>query len=223
MSDSEIVDPWTKRGGPADHQARPGDHLSKIAATWGFPGYAALWNHPANRDLRAKRPSPHLLAVGDSVHVPELLYQEVDRPTEQRHRFTAERHPLELRVAFLASDGTPIDGEPSEVTLDGKPVMFQVAGPGRVVIPVAALSDRCVVKVGDETFVFRVGFLQPIDTVAGQRERLTNLGYRAGDSDDPQALAFRSAVEEFQCDHGLAVDGTCGPVTQARLASVHGC
>jgi peptidoglycan hydrolase-like protein with peptidoglycan-binding domain len=36
-------------------------------------------------------------------------------------------------------------------------------------------------------------------------------------------MAFRSAVEEFQCDHGLTVDGDCGAQTQAKLLSVHGC
>jgi len=34
---------------------------------------------------------------------------------------------------------------------------------------------------------------------------------------------FRSAVEEFQCDQGLTVDGICGPLTQAKLKQVHGC
>ena len=34
---------------------------------------------------------------------------------------------------------------------------------------------------------------------------------------------FRSAVEEFQCDQGLTVDGKCGPITQAKLKQAHGC
>lgn len=36
-------------------------------------------------------------------------------------------------------------------------------------------------------------------------------------------VLFVSAVEEFQCDHGLVVDGECGPATQAKLKQVHGC
>ena len=67
----------------------------------------------------------------------------------------------------------------------------------------------------------RVGLLQPVDTVAGVRERLNNLGYDAGDGDDPTALQFRSAVEEFQCDQALPVDGKVGPVTRAALARAH--
>jgi len=96
-----------------------------------------------------------------------------------------------------------------------------------------------------------VGGLRPVETVPGQIARLNNLGYFAGDPDappdptptastppagaskpdnaaekkpDPDAeLRFRSAVEEFQCDHGLSVDGKCGPNTQAKLKEVHGC
>jgi len=30
-------------------------------------------------------------------------------------------------------------------------------------------------------------------------------------------------VGNFQRDHGLTVDGKCGPLTQAKLKKVHGC
>jgi peptidoglycan hydrolase-like protein with peptidoglycan-binding domain len=52
--------------------------------------------------------------------------------------------------------------------------------------------------------------------------RLNNLGYRAGDTTDANDSAFKSAVEEFQCDYALAVDGICGPNTQGKLKDVHG-
>lgn len=53
--------------------------------------------------------------------------------------------------------------------------------------------------------------------ISGQSGRLTNLGYFSGDVNQPEPADFKSAVEEFQCDHGLAVDGICGPITQASL------
>ena len=34
---------------------------------------------------------------------------------------------------------------------------------------------------------------------------------------------FEMAVEEFQCDQGLKVDGICGPQTQAKLKKLYGC
>jgi peptidoglycan hydrolase-like protein with peptidoglycan-binding domain len=53
--------------------------------------------------------------------------------------------------------------------------------------------------------------------------RLNNLGYFAGEIENPDQTAFESAVEEFQCDHGVHVDGICGPNTQAKLKKLHGC
>jgi peptidoglycan hydrolase-like protein with peptidoglycan-binding domain len=69
----------------------------------------------------------------------------------------------------------------------------------------------------------KVGHLDPVDEVSGQRARLNNLGYNAGERAAPAELQFRSAVEEFQCDYDLTVDGVCGPQTQAKLLEVHGC
>jgi peptidoglycan hydrolase-like protein with peptidoglycan-binding domain len=72
------------------------------------------------------------------------------------------------------------------------------------------------------TIPFTISALPPESTILGQEARLNNLGYRAGTTADPTSPEFRSAVEEFQCDEGLTVDGKCGPVTQAKLRSVHG-
>ena len=52
---------------------------------------------------------------------------------------------------------------------------------------------------------------------------MSNLGYYLGPLDADNPAKFRSAVEEFQCDYGLTVDGDCGPNTQAKLKQVHGC
>ena len=48
------------------------------------------------------------------------------------------------------------------------------------------------------------------------------MGYFAGTADDPDDMRIKSAVEQFQCDCGLTVDGDCGPQTQTELHKVHG-
>ena len=208
-----MSDPWPERGGPVDHTARPGDHVSRIAATYGFRSYEPVWTHAGNAALRQRRRSPHVLAVGDVVHVPAKAVREVERGTEQRHRFTVRLRPLVVRVAFQRWGGTALDAAPREVRVDGAPVE-PVAGKGTVEIPITPIADACVASWDDGREVaMRVGFLQPADVLAGYRERLNNLGYRAGDADDPADAQLRSAVEEFQCDEGLDVDGKCGPVT----------
>jgi hypothetical protein len=69
----------------------------------------------------------------------------------------------------------------------------------------------------------KIGELDPVEELSGQQVRLNNVGYFAGDVGEKDEESFRSAVEEFQCDHGSAVDGVCGPTSQAKLKEVHGC
>jgi murein L,D-transpeptidase YcbB/YkuD len=69
----------------------------------------------------------------------------------------------------------------------------------------------------------KIGHLDPVETPSGQIARLSNLGYYRASLDAFDPVEFESSVEEFQCEHGLLVDGVCGPGTQAKLKSVHGC
>ncbi len=96
---------------------------------------------------------------------------------------------------------------------------------------------------------FKIGFLDPVDEKSGWIARLVNLGYldlepehldksllheldtpltveRAHELDPPTRkikLKILSAVQRFQLDENLSVDGICGPNTQAKLKEVHGC
>ena len=62
-----------------------------------------------------------------------------------------------------------------------------------------------------------------MDEVSGQLKRLRNLGYYALPDEQPDTKLFLAAIEEFQCEHDLNVDGVCGPLTQAKLKDVYGC
>ena len=135
----------------------------------------------------------------------------------------AELHPLVARFELKLWEGKPLEEAPKEVHLDGKVVEVKSSQPGTIEVAVDPMSDRCTIRFPTTELVGRIGFLQPIDTHAGVRERLNNLGYLAGDSDDPKDLRFRSAVEEFQCDHALEVDGKIGSQTRTALTRRHGC
>ena len=59
--------------------------------------------------------------------------------------------------------------------------------------------------------------------VACVQEEIAGLGYDPGPLDGKgDEYARRSAYEEFQCDHGLEVDGDPGPKTLAKLVEIHG-
>lgn len=204
------------------HTVAPGDHLSRVAATNGFRSYVPLADDPANAPLMQLRKTPHVLAAGDPVDVPPLEGREVQRATDQRHRFHATLPELVVRVKHETWAGAAV-AAPSKATGDGKPLVVTPEKDGTFVVPVAAVTDRVRFTAGDDEILARVGFLQPTETLAGARERLTNLGYEAGVKDDPTDLQLRSAVEEFQCDQHLRIDGRIGPQTRARLRKLHGC
>ena len=68
-----------------------------------------------------------------------------------------------------------------------------------------------------------IGDLDPVAEFSGQRARLANLAYLLNQLTEQTSEEFKSAVEEFQCEHGLAVDGVCGAATQSKLVQIHGC
>ena len=71
-----------------------------------------------------------------------------------------------------------------------------------------------------------IGHLDPVSEPSGQAARLKNLGYLFSSPEadpDYEQKALGHAIEEFQCDHRLSVDGICGPNTQAKLKEVYGC
>ena len=205
------------------HVAGAGEHLARIAAHQGLASYVALWEAPANAELKRARESPHLLAAGDVVTVPVPARREVDRPTEARHQFRIDLRPLALRLRLRTWDGR---AEPDEVTagyLEGQPVTPTNRGDGEVALDIEPTSDRCWLRFGDRELLARIGQLQPVETPAGVRQRLENLGYFPGPAEDPTDLDLRSAIEEFQCDQGLVVDGKVGSKTRAALRREHGC
>ena len=97
---------------------------------------------------------------------------------------------------------------------------------------IPALAEKASLTVKDpegiaaeRTLTLLIDHLDPVSTPSGQKARLNNLGYFAGAMDEDDDVRFRSAVEEFQCERmgKAAVDGVCGPKTQAKLEEVHGC
>jgi|ERR1019366_744923 N-acetylmuramoyl-L-alanine amidase len=205
-----------------------GDHLSKIAKDNGFPDYHIIWDHPNNAELKDKRKNPNVLYPGDQVFVPDKEEKQESGSTEKRHTFQVKKEPLKLRLVLEDYLENPIANAPYALLVEGEVTQKNTDGKGHIEqdIPLDAHEAVLVIR-GDETpfqdvaFPVRIGDLDPVEEVSGQLARLDNLGYFPGDGTDQDA--FRSAVEEFQCDHGLSVDGKCGPITQAKLKKVHGC
>jgi hypothetical protein len=207
-----------------------GDHISKIAKVSGFLDYKIIWNHPNNADLKNLRKNPNVLFPGDQVFIPDMEERIESGNTDKRHTFTVDKTPLKLVLVLEDMFEKPIAGAICGLVVGGQSFVLTTDGKGKIEqeIPLDATSGILVIKSDqtpfqDDPIPLKIGHLDPVGELSGQIARLNNLGYFAGSIDEPDDVAFKSAVEEFQCDHSLKVDGDCGPKTKAKLKEVHGC
>lgn len=209
-----------------DHVIIAGDHVVRLAYVYGHATVDAVWQHPANAELRQARPDPGVLAVTDVVHVPEAPVRVVEGLATRREHTVVVELPLPtLRLALSRPGGIPyaalactadVDDARTRIVTDADGALAIELGPFTSTLSLA--FDRSVVELA-------VAQLQPVETTPGWHARLENLGYQPGPlhGDTPaDPYAVRRAIEEFQCDHGLTVDGELGPKTRAALLAAHG-
>ena len=198
---------------------KEGDHLSAIAESRGFLE-TTLWEHPENEDLVELRQNPHLLQPGDGLFIPEKTVREEEAATEQRHVFRVRKKPLFVYLEVLDRAYESIEELECGLRI-GK--ALATSEDGRLELQIPPTVKEGVLTLGTSKTSIRIGHLNPITELSGQIGRLNNLGYDAGDVAAEIGPRFYGAVEEFQCDQDLDVDGICGPKTLAKLEEVHGC
>ena len=207
--------------GPGPYKVVQGDHIASIAADAGFLSWKTIWDDGKNAALKQKR-NGNVLFPGDIVEIPAKQRKEESIPTTDYTTFQTIGDPVQLKVVIVDWAGNPIVDTDLDIHLDGGE-KFKTGGDGsatkKVLDPLGNKVGKLLVKGYD--LALKVGHLDPVEEISGQLARLNNLGYQAGEG-DANDMDFRSAVEEFQCDNGLAVDGVCGPNTQAKLKDVHG-
>jgi N-acetylmuramoyl-L-alanine amidase len=219
-----------QNGSSNDHVVEQGHYVSKLAKQRGFTNFKTIWDHPANKELKKLRTTPNVLAPGDKLFIPEKKPRTEVRSTDSQHKFTLLGKPLKLRVVVHDVTDKPVSGKPCELKVTDSPDVTPLNTDGsgmveREIKPDAAKGKLTLKDAGlpiDLDLDLLIGHLDPLDTITGQKARLNNLGYNAGDVNDQVTLQFKSAVEEFQCDQKLAVDGVCGPNTQAKLKTAYG-
>lgn len=217
----------------SDYTIKQGDYLAKIAKEHGFPDWRPIWDHASNTALRDKRKDPNILLPGDQLHIPDRETKDVSAATDMRHRYVVKRPPLQLILRLDEMFRRRLSGASYQLFLGEEIHARATDGDGRLThdVPPGTAEARLIVKnvpvAGQDTaFPIKIGHLNPVEERSGQAQRLNNLGYFAGpypDNDDQEnQRIFVSAVQEFQCDHQLKVDGVCGPQTQAKLVDAHG-
>ena len=209
---------------PTYYKVAQGDYLSKIAFKYGFSDAQTIWSDPHNGQLQKKRKSPQILLPGDLVYIPDRTAKQSSAVTAKTHHYTTRKSLTILRVALKDWDGEPLVNCSCLLKIEDRDYQLATddAGMLEAEIPTAAAVGRLVVDDYNEEIQLKIGCLDPSSEETGWKGRLCNLGYCTGEEEeDPDAL--EAAVEEFQCNAGLDVNGVCGPETIAQLENAHGC
>ena len=213
------------------HTVAQGEHVPGIAWSYGFSDYLTIWNHPNNAELKNKRVNPNVLFPGDSLFIPDRKQNEYARPTEKKHPFILKRPPLKLRLTLQDQYENPIANAACVLSVDSESHQVTTDADGKVELEIPRSAKKSLLVIQDDqqtpyggtSIPIKIGHLDPVDEISGQQGRLSGLGYFWGRIDGKPGPDFQSAVEEFQCENGLTVDGICGPMTQAKLKEVYGC
>ncbi len=205
-----------------NHTVKQGEHLSRIAAQYGFLDYNTIWNHSGNAALKEKRKSPHILYPGDRLVIPDKQVKAYSRATGKKHVFQVKKKKLAVRIKLQDASGRPIAQEKCGVAVETDEGQLTTNAEGLMKRGIPPTAENAQLRLGVYEAPVKIGHLDPVDEISGQVARLNNLGYRAGPLDGSDKDRLVSAVEEFQCDHELKLDGICGPRTRAKLKEMHG-
>lgn len=213
----------------ADYTVKQGDHIAKIAAKYGFADYLTIWDHPDNAELKQLRKNPNILLPGDILHIPDKQQKQVSCKTSQLYSFKVSSKKIKIRIILKNLNNKLITDTPCELQIDGKTYNLTSDSNGLIEQEISSIAEEgtLTVKESDSTSELKIpvkmGHLDPVEEATGQQSRLNNLGYYAGEIGKIDELELKSAIEEFQCDNGLTVNGVCEQKTQAKLIELYGC
>jgi len=209
----------------------PGDHLAALADEAGFADWHTVWDAPENAELRDRRKEPGLLLAGDRVFVPDKQAGEgVKVKSGTTAKFRVKVSLARLRVVVCGFDGKPFAGAACTVTLDGAQVQVTTGADGVIELALPPGAREATLETNGASWTLKIGHLDPVEADAGLWARLRNLGYLIDDDSadtepdgapDPELLAF--ALELFQRDHGLPIDGSDAASVIAKLKDAYGC
>jgi hypothetical protein len=205
-----------------------GDHLAKIAEEHGFYDWHTIWDDPQNAELKQSR-DPNLLKPGDKLYIPDKQPKSVAAATGSTHNYTLKGKGTRLVLKLNDFLGQPLKSTAVTVTIGSKTMQMTTDGNGGLKVPIEASDVDATIQAGAYQFALKIGHLDPIDEQSGLIARLRNLGYLddlTGDVDAdgaPTADALAFAVELFQNDNQLPVDGSDLDGIRDKLKEIYGC
>jgi hypothetical protein len=210
-----------------------GDHLPQIADEHGFSDWHTIWDDPSNAELRQQRKDPGVLAPGDRLYIPDKTESDGEKvPTCSTARFRVKRSLPKLRLIVRGFGGKPLANTDCKVTVSGASTTAHTGADGLVEIDLAPDATEATLEANGQSWSLKIGHLDPPDTDTGLWARLRNLGYLVDEETEeaepppdapPDAEALAFAIELFQRDHQLTIDGTDAQSVKDKLREIYGC
>lgn len=199
----------------------PGDSVPSLSKDAGH-FWKTVWDHPENADLKAKRKNPNVLNPGDEVFIPEIELKQVDKATDQKHKFKLKGEAVKFKLKLMMM-GEPRKNEPYTLQVEDKIFTGTTDGDGNLehVVPANAKQGLLKLQGGKEVYPVRIGHLNPIDEISGVQQRLNNLGFNCGPEDGEMNDQLRAALSAFQGKYQLPQTGEPDAATKGKLESVH--
>ena len=198
--------------------------MASIAAQTGFT-VAAIWDFPANSELKKSRKNPYTLAPGDVVTIPPTKEKTRDCPTDRKYKFVLKTEPEYLRLLILDGDA-PFRIQAYELEVDGVKSTGTTDNAGALERQISPTAKEGKLRVGsgvnERSYVLRLGHLQPLELLAGGQGRLFDLGYYEGEVTGKLDGLTRVALLRFQTGRKLKETGEYDAATQDELKKVFG-
>lgn len=209
------------------HTLQAGDCIASVAAMAGlFPD--TLWQHPNNQDLRTRRESPYILAIGDELFIPARRLRLIDEVNVDS-LVTVRRKgvPERLQLRFLHSDGTPrayvmyhlhLEAGDSDASLDKTGVTNADGLVCEWIAPTARTGRLTLIEaLFHEVHLLDLGALAPLSEPQGHAQRLANLAYLK----DGETL--ETGIKRFQDAQALSPSGLADEATLNAMKETFRC
>lgn len=185
-----------------------GDTLLSIAAKAGFSDWKFVWDQ--NPELKSKRKDPNLLVPGDVVQVPDPRFKEVDKPTNEVHKFQLKSLFSLVDIVLRNEYGFVLKSVDFELKFGEKLIEGKTDSAGRLCVALPPEAKEAVLTVHpiptdpeiSFSWALNIGHLNPIldkndqptNDIAGIQSRLVNLGFDlsvTGDLDEKTVKAIK--------------------------------
>lgn len=231
VPDAAWTAPPAGKPAPTSVKITEGECTSTIAERHGYHP-EELWL-AQDAELRRRRPSKNVLAVGDTLALPAKRRGEQAVECGKSYRVRRIGTPELLRVRFADHDNAPLGSipylasfridDPGGGQTDDR--SGTTTGDGYVIerVPPRSVAVEITLGKGDskQVMMFALAGLDPLDTPSGIKARLLNLGYACDGAPDELGRVTRRSLKDFQRAHQLRESGEPDDATRAKLEALY--